>query len=82
MTESDGYFECICGRTFAQAFAFRNHQRKCATSKRKLNDALGAARHVWEAKRQRREAALEAALEAAASTAAHNVVKEVLLHYK
>jgi CxxC motif-containing protein (DUF1111 family) len=42
---------CLCGKSFAQPSAFTNHQRYCLRSKRRLSDAISAARDVWKEKR-------------------------------
>jgi hypothetical protein len=42
---------CLCGKSFAQPGAFTNHQRYCLRSKRRLSDAISAARDVWKEKR-------------------------------
>jgi hypothetical protein len=47
-------FLCACGRVFGQQNALTNHRRVCATTKRRLSEALSLAREKWTANKRRR----------------------------
>lgn len=47
-------FTCLCGRRFAQENSYSKHQRSCQKTKKRLAGALGKARDLWTAKKQKR----------------------------
>jgi hypothetical protein len=49
--------KCSCGRVFAQAGAFKNHQNTCQKSKKLLSLALAKARGVLSSKKRHATAA-------------------------
>jgi hypothetical protein len=49
--------KCLCGRVFAQAGAFKNHQNTCQKSKKLLSLALAKDRGVLSSKKRHAVAA-------------------------
>jgi hypothetical protein len=49
--------KCSCGRVFAQAGAFKNHQNTCQKSKKRLSLALAKAKEVLSSKKRHAAAA-------------------------
>ena len=46
--------KCVCGRTFAEFSALTNHQRRCASMKKRLSTALTSARQTRNGLKRRR----------------------------
>jgi hypothetical protein len=45
---------CLCGRSFAQLFAWSNHRRACKKSKIRLSGALDKAKEAWASRKRMR----------------------------
>jgi hypothetical protein len=52
--DDDNSLSCCCGRVFTQNNALSYHKRSCGKSKKRLADALLAAKEVFEQKKRRR----------------------------
>lgn len=45
---------CLCGRTFSSLSAITCHKRTCESTKKRLAEALAAARQGWTKRKRRR----------------------------